>query len=129
VLWKDGRLEIQVVAVEGEIKSVSLATEPVDSSDRFLYHKTTRRRGGDNEIFWNERGEITESSIANIVVSLDGELFTPPIECGLLPGVFRNHLLAQGKIKERVITIEEFKRAEEFFLINSVRKWNSGSHG
>jgi para-aminobenzoate synthetase/4-amino-4-deoxychorismate lyase len=123
VLWKDGRVEIQVVAVEGEIKSVSLATEPVDSSDRFLYHKTTRRRGGDNEIFWNERGEITESSIANVVLEIDGELCTPPIECGLLPGVFRNYLLAEGKIKERVITIEELKSTKEFFLINSVRKW------
>jgi len=63
------------------------------------------------------------------VVEIDGELFTPPIECGLLPGVFRNHLLAQGKIKERVITIEEFKTAKEFFLINSVRKWIRVIHG
>jgi para-aminobenzoate synthetase/4-amino-4-deoxychorismate lyase len=104
---------------------VELATEHVDSSDRFLFHKTTRRRGGDNEIFWNERGEVTESSIANVVVPIDGELCTPPIECGLLPGVFRNHLLAQQTIKERVITIEELKRAKEFYLINSVRKWIS----
>ena len=70
--------------------------------------------------------EITESSVANIVVPTDGELCTPPIECGLLPGVFRKHLLAEGKIKERVITIEEFKRAKEFYLINSVRKWIRG---
>ena len=122
-LWKSGRVETQVVAIEGEIKRVTLATEPVDSSDRFLYHKTTKRRGGDDVLFWNERGEITESSIANIVIEIDGELCTPPIECGLLPGVFRKHLLAQGKIKERVITIEEFQNAHEFFLINSVRKW------
>lgn len=124
-LWKDGRIETQVTPIEAldEIKPVTLATEPVDSSDRFLFHKTTRRRGGDNVIFWNEKGEVTESSIANVVVRIDGELFTPPIECGLLPGVFRNHLLAEGKIKERVITIEEFQNASEVFLINSVRKW------
>jgi para-aminobenzoate synthetase/4-amino-4-deoxychorismate lyase len=122
-LWKNGWVETQVAAVEGEIKCVSLATEPVDSSDPFLYHKTTRRRGGDGEIFWNERGEITESSIANIVVEIDGDLYTPPIECGLLPGVFRKHLLAEEKIKERVITIDELKHAKEFFLINSVRKY------
>lgn len=121
-LWRDGRVETQVAAL-GELKPVELATEPVDSSDRFLFHKTTRRPGGDGLIFWNERGEITESSIANVVVPIDGELCTPPIECGLLPGVFRAHLLAQGKIKERIITIDEFKRAPEFFLINSVRKW------
>jgi para-aminobenzoate synthetase/4-amino-4-deoxychorismate lyase len=101
---------------------VELATEPVDSSDRFLFHKTTRRPGRDGLVFWNERGEITESSIANIVVPMDGELFTPPIECGLLPGVYRNHLLVTGKIKERVITIDEFQNAKEFFLINSIRK-------
>ena len=125
MLWKDGEIETQITPLEllGEVKRVTLATEPVDSSDRFLFHKTTRRRGGDDVIFSNERGEVTESSIANVVVPIDGELFTPPIECGLLPGVFRNHLLAQGKIKERIITIEEFKDAKEFFLINSVRKW------
>jgi len=124
-LWKDGRLEPQItpIGLLDEMKPVRLATQPVDSSDRFLFHKTTRRRSGDDVIFWNERGEITESTVANIVVSIDGELFTPPIECGLLPGVFRNHLLAQGKIKERVIAIEEFRNAQEFFLINSVRKW------
>jgi para-aminobenzoate synthetase / 4-amino-4-deoxychorismate lyase len=124
-LWKDGSIETQVTPVEllGELKAVELAPEPVDSSDRFLYHKTTRRPGGDGLVFWNERGEITESSIANVVVSIEGELCTPPIECGLLPGVFRKHLLAQGTIKERVITIEEFQNAEESYLINSVRKW------
>jgi len=124
-LWKDGSIETQVTPVEllGEVKHVALAKEPVNSSDRFLYHKTTRRPGGDGLVFWNERGEITESSIANVVVSIDGELCTPPIECGLLPGVFRKHLLAEGKIKERVITIEEFRNAQEFFLINSIRKW------
>jgi len=124
-LWKDGRIETQIKRIEETdgIESVRLSEEPVDSSDRFLFHKTTRRRSGTDVIFWNERGEITESSIANIVVPIDGELFTPPIECGLLPGVFRNHLLAEGKIKERVITIEEFKNAKEFFLINSIRKW------
>ena len=124
-LWKDGRIEIQMTPLEllGELSWLELAREPVDSSDRFLYHKTTRRPGGDGLVFWNERGEITESSIANVVVPIDGELYTPPIECGLLPGVFRKHLLAQGKIKERLITIEELQRANEVYLINSVRKW------
>src|SRR6185437_4086686 len=80
-LWKDGRVETQITPVEslGGVMFVELAREPVDSSDRFLYHKTTLRRGGDdNVVFWNERGEMTESSIANVVVSIDGDLCTPP---------------------------------------------------
>jgi para-aminobenzoate synthetase / 4-amino-4-deoxychorismate lyase len=102
---------------------VSLATEPVDSSDRFLFHKTTRRDFRENIVFYNERNEVTESGTANVVVRLDNQLFTPPVSGGLLAGTFRDQLLAEGTIKERVITVEELKHADELFLINSVRKW------
>jgi para-aminobenzoate synthetase/4-amino-4-deoxychorismate lyase len=121
-LWKNGRIETHVSRLKRFVDlSMRLATTPVDSSDRFLFHKTTLRDFSADVVFWNERGEVTESGIANIVVSIDGQLYTPPVASGLLAGTFRNHLLAQGKIKERVITVEELP--EEFFLINSVRKW------
>ena len=135
VLSKHGEIEVDVARIEINDKSrrVALATQPVDSSDRFLFHKTTRRDfynaqlsarpDCDDIIFWNEKGEITESTIANVVVEIDGELFTPPIECGLLAGTFREQLLAEGKIKERVVTVHEFRNATRFFLINSVRRW------
>jgi len=74
-------------------------------------------------VFWNERGEVTESSIANVVLPMDDKLFTPPVAAGLLAGTFRDHLLAEGKIQERTITIDELRAASEFFLINSVHKW------
>ena len=126
VLWKDGQIRTQITQIENAdlIKHIALASSSVDSSDRFLYHKTTLRDYySEDVIFWNERGEVTESRIANVVVPIDGQLFTPPISSGLLPGTFREQLLAEGKIKERVITIEDLKNANEFFLINSVRKW------
>jgi len=128
-LSKDGRIETQVSQLKPAVDQlVRLATTPIDSSDRFLFHKTTLRDySSDDVVFWNERGEVTESSIANIVIPIDGQLYTPPISSGLLAGTFRNHLLAEGKIKERVITVEELQRADEFFLINSVRKWMRGS--
>jgi para-aminobenzoate synthetase/4-amino-4-deoxychorismate lyase len=122
MLWKDGRIETQVSLLKPVVDlRVRLATTPVDSSDRFLFHKTTARDYSKDVVFWNERGEITEASIANIVVAIDGELYTPPISSRLLAGTFRNHLLVQGKIKERLITVDELP--EEFYLINSVRKW------
>jgi para-aminobenzoate synthetase/4-amino-4-deoxychorismate lyase len=131
---KDGHVETETSTIgTREHWRVALATSAVDSSDRFLFHKTTRRDfyntqlasrpDCDDIIFWNEKGEVTESSIANVVVSIDGQLFTPPVESGLLAGTFRNQLLEEGKIRERVITIGEFESAKEFFLINSVRKW------
>jgi para-aminobenzoate synthetase / 4-amino-4-deoxychorismate lyase len=111
---------------------VCLSAAHVNSSDPFLYHKTTQRAvyeealatrpGFDDVILWNERGEITESSIANIVVDLDGELFTPPVNCGLLAGTYRAHLLELGVVAERVITVQELSRCSAVYLINSVRR-------
>jgi para-aminobenzoate synthetase/4-amino-4-deoxychorismate lyase len=127
-LWKDGRIETHVSVLKPtRDQQVRLATTPVDSSDRCLFHKTTLRDfSSDDLIYWNERGEVTESSIANIVVSIDGQLYTPPIASGLLAGTFRNHLITEGKIEERIITIEELQTSKEFYLINSVRKWMRG---
>lgn len=124
-LGKDGRLTVETspIANRTDPMRVSLATAPINSSDPFLFHKTTRRDFSNDIIFWNERGEVTESGIANVVVAIDDQLFTPPFESGLLAGTFREQLLAEGKIKERVITIEDLKNVKSFYLINSVRKW------
>jgi para-aminobenzoate synthetase / 4-amino-4-deoxychorismate lyase len=108
-----------------------LAPHPVDSGDVFLYHKTTNRlvyeraaldRGdADDVLLWNQRGEVTETLIANVVAELDGRLVTPPIECGLLPGVMRAELLAKGIIAEKVIRVPDLSRCAALFVINSVR--------
>ena len=136
LLTKDGAIETEVVKVslhQQELRRVAFAAKPIDSTDRFFFHKTTSRRFYSSElearpdcddlVFWNERGEVTESGIANVVLPMDDKLFTPPVAAGLLAGTFRDHLLAEGKIQERSITIDELRAASEFFLINSVHKW------
>jgi para-aminobenzoate synthetase/4-amino-4-deoxychorismate lyase len=74
-------------------------------------------------VLWNGRGEATETTIANLVVERDGRRITPPVECGLLPGVFRAYLLARGEIAEARVTLDELRRAPRIWTINSVRKW------
>lgn len=120
-------------AETGRVWTVAFAAEPVDSRDEFLRHKTTRRDvytraratrpDADEVILWNERGEVTEATIANIVVELDGTWYTPPLSCGLLPGVFRAAVLAADMVRERVITRDELRRATRLWLINSLREW------
>jgi para-aminobenzoate synthetase / 4-amino-4-deoxychorismate lyase len=110
---------------------LALAAGPVDSSDPFLFHKTTHRAvyararaerpGADDVLLWNERGELTESTIANLVVELDGGLVTPPLTCGLLAGSERAELLARGEIDERVLRTGDLRRCRAIYLVNSVR--------
>jgi para-aminobenzoate synthetase/4-amino-4-deoxychorismate lyase len=110
---------------------VRVAQTPIDSSDRFLFHKTTRRAVYDSRmepdvddvLLWNERGELTESTIANIVVELDGVLVTPPVEAGLLAGSFRAGLLDNGKVVERTVSVDDLERSTGLWLVNSVRGW------
>jgi len=112
---------------------ICLAEERVDSSDPFLYHKTSnrelyRRETGKKPdcldvIFLNERGEVTEGANNNVVVRQGDVLLTPTMECGLLPGTFRQFLLAAGEIREGILTLPDLETADEIFLINSVRKW------
>jgi len=133
-LSREGRVHIEAAPL-GEIIAwrIALAAEPVESSDVFLYHKTTHRTAydrahalcpdADDVILWNERRELTESLRANIALRLGEEWFTPPIASGLLGGVFREHLLREGALRERVLTLDDLDTADELRLINSVRGW------
>ena len=134
-LDRGGAMEIEATphADPPQPARVAVSPEPVDSADPMLYHKTTRRAEYDRRLaarpdcddvlLVNERGELTESAIANLVVRMDGALWTPPLDCGLLPGVLRAWLLARGEIRERVLRPADLERAEEVWLINSVRRW------
>jgi para-aminobenzoate synthetase/4-amino-4-deoxychorismate lyase len=112
---------------------VALDDEPVDPADVWLYHKTTlrepyerrRRRHPDVDdvLLVNHRGELTESTIANLAVRLDATWWTPPLDAGLLAGTYRAVLLREGKLSEHPIRIEDLRRAEEIALVSSVRGW------
>ena len=112
---------------------IAVDLEPVNTASPFLYHKTTRRDSyndrlarhpdADDVLLVNERGEITESTVANVAVKLDGEWVTPPIEAGCLPGIYRRVLLDDGRLVERSVPINDLERCDGIALLNSVRLW------
>ncbi len=123
------RSEIKSFHSEEKLFKVCLAEDPIDSSNVLFFHKTTRRdiypirQGYDDVLLFNEKNELTEFTIGNLVAETNGQLFTPPVSCGLLAGTFRAHLLESGRIKERVIRKDELGNCSRLFLVNSVRKW------
>ncbi len=134
---RDGALTVEAIPLAlsefARPVRVKLADAPINSAEIFLYHKTTHRRiyedarqscaECDDVLLWNERGELTESSVANIVVDINGVLLTPPVDSGLLAGTFRAWLIAQGSIQEQVISIGDLGKCPKIYLINSIRKW------
>lgn len=111
---------------------IALADQAMPLADEFIAHKTTQRSayapfnpptGCFDTLLWNAQGQVTEFTIGNVAVKLAGEWFTPPLSAGLLPGVMRETLLAEGRLRERTITLGELRQAEGLALINSVRGW------
>ena len=125
-------IEKQPLKPNSQNYPICLAKRATDSSDPFLYHKTSQRKvyveakasrpAYDDVLLWNEKAELTESTIANVLVQIEGDLFTPPLSCGLLGGTYRAQLLEQKKIKERILPIKEIEHYQKIYLINSVRK-------
>jgi para-aminobenzoate synthetase / 4-amino-4-deoxychorismate lyase len=109
--------------------------EPVDAASPWLQHKTTRRDpyrtralrhpGADDVVLVNQRGELTETTIANLAVRLDGRWWTPPTPSGCLPGVERGRLLDLGLLHERVLHVDDLAVAEELAVLSSLRGWRA----
>lgn len=112
---------------------IAVATSRVSRRDPRLFHKTTRREPYDRAraerpdafdvLLVNEEDELTELTIGNLVLELDGERVTPARDCGLLAGVFRETLLASGEVRERPVRRAELARARRIWLVNAVRGW------
>ena len=110
---------------------VILLSLPVDPGDWRLRHKTSDRgfhhdarivaahEGADQALFVRDDGLVTEGTITNIFVERDGMLLTPPATLGLLPGVLRARLLADGRAREQELTIADLEGG--FLLGNALR--------
>lgn len=89
----------------------------VKTSHRPVYDaaRAGLRDGIDEVVLLNERGEVCEGSITNIFLDREGVMLTPPLSCGVLPGVQRAELLDSGQACEQVLRIEDLAGGKLLF--------------
>lgn len=130
-------LDVSPAPERGRTMRLRLAAEPLDAAGPLgpvIVHKTThrahydrlRRRAGtdvDDVICTNPRGELTECTLGNLAVRLDGAWLTPPASAGLLPGTLRAELLASGVLREARLVPADLDRAEAIAFVNDLRGW------
>ena len=109
-----------------------IADDVLPGNDYLRAHKTTARSRYDaalsqlpegvfDAIFLNEQGEVCEGARSNVFVVRNGVWLTPPLHCGLLPGVMRRSLIESGRAVEQVLHREDLLSADEIYLANALR--------
>ena len=98
-------------------------THPLDSP--YTYFKTSYRPHislePHEQIYYNQKKELLETSIGNLVLKIEDQLYTPPVHLGLLNGIYRQSLIANNQVTERVLTLDNLKQAQAIYGCNAVR--------
>lgn len=138
-LARDGDLAVTATVhaahPPGTVWRVAIASTRLASDDPLQRHKTTRRGtyaaaraefsvdDADEVILLNEQGAVCEGTITNVFARMapGDTLLTPPLVCGLLPGVLRQELLASGAACEALLTPGDLAGASQLYCGNSLR--------
>ena len=136
----DGSARAEAFALHDTSQPVrlQLAKRPIaEAHGEFVRHKTTRRAhyeafapqdaGVFDTVLYNAAGEITECTRGNVAMLLDGRWVTPPLACGLLPGVGRALALASGRLQEATVRVEDIPRVQAWAFLNQLRGWLEAS--
>jgi len=138
LLHENGQFELscQPLTVLEDVPVVVLAATRLQIPDIWLQHKTTHRPLYDRASLWlqahpeyfdclflNQHGQLCEGSRSNIYLQLDGYWYTPPLSCGVLPGIMRETLLESGQAHERILELNDLVNAQGVRVSNAVRGW------
>lgn len=138
-LFNNGTFKLTHVPFEKQSNdtqwTIAIAKTLISSTDTLIQHKTSKRdvyqkarsefpQTEINEvILCNEKGEICEGTITNIFIRLgEGILLTPHLSCGLLPGIYRQHLIETNQAQEAILKIDDLNNATQIYVGNSLRE-------
>ncbi|CEK11417.1 aminotransferase class IV [Legionella hackeliae] len=82
--------------------------------------------GADDVLFFNEKHHATETSIANVFIIKNNELFTPSLNSGILAGIIRQRLIALSRANAIACFEHELEKkmlvdADAMFVCNALQ--------
>ncbi len=135
-LSQSGEIEITASDFEAfkEPLNLIISRYPLSNTVQISHHKLSSRGfydgerkrvrtlcGADEVLFVNEKNELCEGAFTALFIKHEGQLYTPPLSCGLLPSVLREALILKGEAIERVITLKDILDAEAIYVGKSMR--------
>ena len=128
-LKKGGGIELEttpLLPLTETFRKAKLVEQTANLAQPFTYFKTSHRPHltleQQEQIYYNAQGQLLETSIGNLLLELDGKLYTPPAELGLLKGIYRQQLLDKGQVTEKILTLSDLDQASKIYACNAVRE-------
>lgn len=132
--WGISKVEISDIPIVINDISVIISQNKINSYDKFRNFKTTNRKLYDDEfayyaaqgfyevLYLNERDELAEGSRTNIFLRRGDLWYTPPLDSGALPGIYRQYFIENNlQTVEKRLRLDDLLTADELILTNALR--------
>ena len=87
--------------------------------DNLLARQEALRHKADEALLLNSQGRLAEASGANLFLVIDGDVLTPPVAEGALPGVMRAEVIDRLGAATAQLNPADLASASEAFLTNA----------
>ena len=127
-LQKNGTIQLAITELTDlpfSYLQAQLTEQKLDLATPFTYFKTSERNHlaakHHEQIFYLPDGSLLETTIGNLILEIDGQLYTPPAHLPILDGIYRHHLLETGQVEEKLLTLKDLDLADQVYACNALR--------
>ena len=127
-LQKNGSFQLTITELTdlpASYLQTQLTEQKLDLATPFTYFKTSQRNhlaaNHHEQIFYLPDGSLLETTIGNLVLEIEGQLYTPPAHLPLLDGIYRRHLLETQQVEEKLLTLNDLIDADRIYACNALR--------
>ena len=127
-LQKNGSFQLTITELTdlpASYLQAQLTEQKLDLATPFTYFKTSQRdhlsQSDHEQIFHLPDGTLLETTIGNLVLEIEGQLYTPPAHLPLLDGIYRRHLLETQQVEEKLLTLNDLTDADRIYACNALR--------
>ena len=127
-LQKNGTFHLEITELTdlpASYLQAQLTEQKLDLATPFTYFKTSQRdhlsQSNHEQIFHLPDGSLLETTIGNLVLEIEGQLYTPPAHLPLLDGIYRRHLLETQQVEEKLLTLNDLTDADRIYACNALR--------
>jgi len=127
-LQRNGTIQLTITELTdlpASYLQAQLTEQKLDLATPFTYFKTSQRdhlgQSDHEQIFHLPDGSLLETTIGNLILEIDGKLYTPPAHLPLLDGIYRHHLLETQQVEEKLLTLNDLTDADRIYACNALR--------